>query len=48
MSTPRELLRRIGMLFHRRRSFNPIWTRIVRLHLELRQQEQVEAGCACG
>jgi predicted permease len=47
MSTPRELLRRIGMLFHRRK-FQSDLDEEMRLHLELRQQEQVEAGVPVG
>ena len=46
MNTPRELLRRIRMLFHRGQ-FQSDLDEEMRLHLELREQEQVEAGCAC-
>ena len=43
MNTPHELLRRIRMLFHRDQ-FQSDLDEEMRLHLELRQQAQVEAG----
>lgn len=43
MSKPLELLRRISMLFHRNR-FQSDLDEEMRLHLDLREQEQCEAG----
>jgi len=43
MSVPAELLRRLRMLFHRRQLHNELDEEL-RLHLELRRQQQIEAG----
>ena len=45
MSWPGELLRRIKMLLHRRQ-FQSDLDEEMRLHLELRQQQEMESGMA--
>ena len=43
MSQPAELLRRLKMLFHRRQLHHDLDEEL-RLHLDLRRQQQIEAG----
>ena len=43
MSLPAEWLRRLKMLFHRRQLHNDLDEEL-RLHLELRRQQQIAAG----
>jgi predicted permease len=47
MEKLRELLRRVGMLFHRERFTNDLDDEM-QLHMELRRQQQVESGAAPG